>query len=261
MPFSSQIREGARSTGPRTGEISLARIRLLLVDDHSLFRESFARLLKSEHDFENVSQCHSVSDAIEVVRSKRVDLVLLDWDLGAETGTEFMDRAAEVGFAGKVLLVTAGIDEIEAAQLIRKGIVGVFLKHKSPELLVQGIREVMQGRVWFDQNFLKRSLEEPKMPQFQGGSTRFTAREEQVLTMVLEGLPNKIIADRLHVSESSVKGSLQQLFSKTGVRTRTQLVRVTLEKFRFPARCERQDRKARTVTASAEVLLANASAG
>lgn len=207
-------------------------IRLLLIDDHILFRESVARLLKSEHGFEVVAHCGSVRDAIEIVRSKRIDLVLLDWDLGAENGSEFIDRAKQVGFAGKVLLVTAGINEGEAAELIRKGIVGVFMKHKSAKLLAQGIREAMEGKVWFEHDFLRKSLHGNRSPQFEKCNMQFTEREKQVLTLVFEGSTNKEIADRLHVSESSVKASLQQLFAKTGVRTRSQLVRVVLEQHR-----------------------------
>ena len=207
-------------------------IRLLLLDDHSLFRESVARLLNSEQGFEVVAHCGSVSEAIKVIRSQCVDLVLLDWDLGAEKGSEFIDRSKKAGFAGKVLLVTAGINESEAAELMRKGIVGVFMKHRSPALLVQGIREVMEGKVWFEQNFLKGVFEGASAPQPEGHSSQFTERERQVLSLVFEGSANKEIADRLHISESSVKSSLQQLFAKTGVRTRSQLVRVVLEHHR-----------------------------
>jgi two-component system nitrate/nitrite response regulator NarL len=207
-------------------------IRLLLVDDHSLFRESVARLLNSEQGFEVVAHCGSVGEAIEVIRSRGVDLVLLDWDLGAEKGSEFIDHSKKAGFAGKVLLVTAGINESDAVELMRKGIVGVFMKHRSPALLVRGIREVMEGKVWFEQDFLKRALEGVSPPQQEGRSTRFTEQERQVLSLVFEGSANKEIADRLHISESSVKSSLQQLFAKTGVRTRSQLVRVVLEHHR-----------------------------
>ncbi len=207
-------------------------IRLLLLDDHSLFRESVARLLNSEQGFQVVAHCGSVSEAIKVVRSQSVDLVLLDWDLGAEKGSEFIDRSKKAGFAGKVLLVTAGINESEAGELMRKGIAGVFMKHRSSSLLVRGIREVMEGKVWFEQDFLKGVFEGVSAPQPEGRSSRFTERERQVLSLVFEGSANKEIADRLHISESSVKASLQQLFAKTGVRTRSQLVRVVLEHHR-----------------------------
>jgi two-component system, NarL family, nitrate/nitrite response regulator NarL len=205
--------------------------RLLLVDDHSLFREGVARLLRAEQGFEVVAHCGSVSQAIEVIRSQAVDVVLLDWDLGLEKGSDFLQRAEDLGFKGKVLLVTAGINDSEAAELMRKGVAGIFTKHKSPALLIQGIREVMAGKVWFEQDLLRKVLETPA-GQAERRRSQFSERERQVLSLVFEGSSNKEIAHQLGISESSVKASLQQLFAKTGVRTRSQLVRIVLEQYR-----------------------------
>jgi two-component system nitrate/nitrite response regulator NarL len=205
--------------------------RLLLVDDHSLFRESVARLLRAEQGFEVVAHCGSVSQAIEVIESQAVDVVLLDWDLGMEKGSEFIRRAEALAFQGKVLLVTAGINESEAAGLVRKGVAGIFTKHKSPALLVQGIRDVMAGKVCFEQELLQKALED-EGAQTETHRSKFSERERQVLSLVFEGSANKEIADQLGISESSVKASLQQLFAKTGVRTRSQLVRIVLEQYR-----------------------------
>jgi DNA-binding NarL/FixJ family response regulator len=90
----------------------------------------------------------------------------------------------------------------------------------------------MAGKVWFDQDQLANALnrEHPAQPQAQ--LQQFTPRELQVLSNVFEGLANKEIATRLGVSESSVKATLQQLFAKTGVRTRSQLVRIVLEQYK-----------------------------
>ena len=206
-------------------------IRILLVDDHALFRESVARLLQTEPDFEVVAHCESVEKAVSILEQRRVDIVLLDFDFGQCDGRDFMRLARERGFDGKVLLVTAGVDEREAADLIRNGVSGVFMKHNSPVLLAQGIRDVMAGKVWFDQGLLKDAMNanaSRPMPQ----SERFTPRERVVLSYVFDGLANKEIATRIGISESSVKATLQQLFSKTGVRTRSQLVRITLEQYK-----------------------------
>lgn len=205
--------------------------RLLLVDDHTLFRESVARLLMAEEDFEVVAHCGSVGDALEVLRHRAVDVVLLDWDLGAETGSDFIQEAQKAGFEGRVLLVTAGINENEVAALVQKGIAGVFMKHRSPALLIRGIRDVIEGKVWFEHDFLKKVLEEGKSRPEEARRSRFTERERQVLKLVFGGAANKQIADQLRISESSVKGTLQQLFAKTGVRTRSQLVRIVLEEY------------------------------
>jgi two-component system nitrate/nitrite response regulator NarL len=208
-------------------------IRLLLIDDHALFRESMARLLQSEIGFEVIAHCASGTEALEVIgSSKEIDIVLLDLDLGQERGVEFLDRLRNVHFGGKVLLVTAGVNDSEVARLIRKGISGVFLKHGSPALLIQAIRETMEGRVLFEQDLLRRAFEGREASSPSPRSPKLTERERQVLSFVFEGLANKQIADRLQVSETAVKASLQQLFAKTGVRTRSQLVRVALEQYR-----------------------------
>lgn len=207
-------------------------IKILLIDDHALFRESVARLLGAEPGFEVVADCGSIEEALVVLRQRHIDIALLDFDLGQGDGTQFMRLAKEQGFKGKVLVVTAGVEERKAAELIRSGISGIFMKHNSPTLLAQGIRDVMAGQVWFDQELLKAAMTDsvklPPEPQIE----RFTQRERQVLSYVFEGLANKEIAARVGVSESSVKATLQQLFSKTGVRTRSQLVRIALEQYK-----------------------------
>jgi len=208
-------------------------IRLLLIDDHALFRESVARLLQSEPGFEVVAHCGSGTEALQILKSSReIDIVLLDLDLGGESGAEFLVRLRNTHFDGKVLLVTAGVTDREVPGLIRRGIAGVFMKHGSPALLIQGIREAMVGKALFAQDMLRKAFEDVQPGRADQGHSKLTERERQVLSFVFEGLSNKQIADRLQISETAVKASLQQLFAKTGVRTRGQLVRVALEQYR-----------------------------
>lgn len=214
-------------------KIGQKTVRLLIVDDHALFRESVARLLQSEPGFEVVADCASGAEALRIIKSsKNIDVILLDVDLGQEKGTDLLELLRSENFHGKVLLVTAGVNENDLPALIRKGISGIFLKHGSPASLIQGIRDTMEGKALFDQDMLRRALEHQQPPVSEEAPTRLTDRERQVLSFVFEGLANKQIADRLEISESAVKASLQQLFGKTGVRTRSQLVRVALERFR-----------------------------
>jgi DNA-binding NarL/FixJ family response regulator len=190
-----------------------------------------ARFLDCEPGLRVVGGCATVEIAKEYLQKNVVDLVLLDFDLGERDGIDFMRVAESIGFRGKVLLVTAGVDEASAANLIKRGVAGVFLKHDPPAVLVDAIREVLSGKVWFEQNYLQKIVgraTEEELPH----TRKLTEREQQVLVGVFEGLANKQIADRLQVSESSVKATLQQLFQKTGVRTRSQLVRIALEQYR-----------------------------
>ena len=206
-------------------------IRILLVDDHALFREGVARLLNPEPGFEVVECCSTVEEGLRALRSSSVDIVLLDFDLGRERGGDFLVRAREQGFEGRVLIVTAGLSDADAAQLMSRGAAGIFLKHSSPSLLAKSIRTVMEGEVWLDQRYLAALLRMRAPRDEEEGKPRLTDRERAVLRGVLEGLTNKEIAERLGASESAVKAVLQQLFNKTGVRTRSQLVRVALEEF------------------------------
>jgi two-component system, NarL family, nitrate/nitrite response regulator NarL len=207
-------------------------VRILLLDDHALFRESVSRLLSAEPGFDVAAHCGTIAEALEILRRQSIDVVLLDFDLGDSDGREFLRLAKKQGFKGRVLVVTAGVDAGAAAELIRSGISGIFRKHDSAALLAQGIRDVVAGKVWLDQEQLQIALRSAGAPPQESRTRRFTQREHQVLSCVFEGLANKQIAGRLGVSESSVKATLQQLFSKTGVRMRSQLVRIVLEQYR-----------------------------
>jgi DNA-binding NarL/FixJ family response regulator len=205
------------------------KIRILLLDDHALFREGLSRLLEGEPDLEMAACCATVGEASEVLRHKPIDLVLLDYDLGKERGFEFIAQARQGGFKGRFLMVTAGMSDAESVQALALGVSGIFPKHSSPVALAQAIRKVMGGETWLDENAIQALV---KMSQHAGGADKtkpFTERETQVLHGVFEGLSNKEIGVRLNISESSVKAALQQLFQKTGVRTRSQLVRIALE--------------------------------
>lgn len=206
-------------------------VAILIVDDHALFRESIARLLSREPDLDIVGHVASIDEGLAILRQRRIDLVLLDFDLGQRDGIDFMHRTTQRGTETKVLIVTAGVEPDEATDLIRAGVSGIFLKRDSADALVQSIRDAMTGKVSFHEEVFRRALADGMAPRPSPDSDRFTERERQVLSCVFEGLANKEIAARIGVSESSVKATLQQLFAKTGVRTRSQLVRIALERY------------------------------
>jgi DNA-binding NarL/FixJ family response regulator len=207
----------------------MAKIKILLLDDHALFREGLSRLVESEPDLEMTGHCATLSEASDILRQKPIDLVLLDYDLGKENGFDFIARARKLGFEGRFLILTAGMSDAASVQAVQLGVGGVFFKHSSPASLAQAIRRVMAGETWLDQSTIQALVEATKRRETPGPGRPFTERENQVLQGVFEGLGNKEIAARLDISESSVKAALQQLFQKTGVRTRSQLVRVALE--------------------------------
>jgi DNA-binding NarL/FixJ family response regulator len=204
-------------------------IRLLLLDDHILFREGLRRLLISEPDFETVAECGTPAEALEALARWHVDIILLDFDLEDDTGTHFISSAIAGGYKGKILMVTAGMSPPDISASWKLGISGIFLKHSSPATLLEAIRTVAAGGEFIDPKLAAgagRGLES----KVQASTEQLTAREQQVLRSVFEGLTNKEIAHRIGVSQSSVKATLQQLFEKTGVRTRGQLVRIAIER-------------------------------
>ena len=173
----------------------------------------------------------SAKEALKLPCLAEVDVVLLDYDLGPEQGTHFLDLARGFGFTGRILMVTAGMSDSVMLRVLENGASGVFLKHSPPSRLVEAIRKVCSGEVWLDpavtRSIIAAATGNAAAPKRSAGLTQ---REQAVLKGVFEGLTNKEIGARLTISESSVKAVLQQLFEKTGVRTRSQLVRIALEK-------------------------------
>jgi DNA-binding NarL/FixJ family response regulator len=201
-----------------------SRIRLALVNDHALFRESLARLLAAEQDFDVVAQCSSSSDAVKAVRTAVVDVVLVDLSMAKE----FIYCARKVRYRGKSLVVARFADATESAAVLKYGASGIFLESDSSSRLMQAIRLVANGEAWVDQKVIQ--LLADRYPQYEGRlQGNLTDREQMVLDAVVTGLSNRKIGTQLGVSESSVKATLQQLFKKAGVRTRSQLVRIALQ--------------------------------
>ena len=200
---------------------------LFVVDDHSLFREGLLRLLANDPVLRVTGSADSVESSLEKLPSARVDVLILDYDLGADTALTLVRKLRASGFSAKILLVTAGLPNSDALELIRLGVSGIFHKQHSPEALHRSILEVAAGKVLIDQAYLQTLLETASAAK--EAPIRLTERDKVVLQLVLEGQSNKEIAAGLSISESAVKASMQQLFAKTGVRTRSQLVRIALE--------------------------------
>ena len=206
-------------------------IQLLIVDDHVMFREGIVRVIEKEPDLRIVGQCASASEALASLDSSGASIVLLDVDLGAERALDFVLAARRKGFEGKILIVTAGMSEQEAVQLIQAGVSGILHKHNSTGVLCSTIRQVAGGEVCLEKAYLAplfRSVDRTRA----SSRPQLTDRDRTVLRFILKGLSNREIAGQLEVSEGAVKSSLRQVFHKLGVRTRAQLVKVALEQYR-----------------------------
>ena len=199
------------------------RIRLALLHDHALFRESLARLLASEQDFDLVAECTTPSETLERLSSAEIDVLVVDFRMAKE----FIPSARKAGYQGKSLVVAREIDARGSAMVLSSGASGIFLESDCSARLIQAIRFVASGEAWVDQKVIQ--LLAGQYPHYEDrwwGA--LTQREQAVLEGVVAGLSNKKIGIRIGVSESTVKAVLQQLFNKAGVRTRSQLVRIAI---------------------------------
>jgi len=200
------------------------RIRLVLLDDHLLFRESLARLLASEHDFELVAECSTPAEVLKSLKYSGADVILVDIGIAKE----FIPWAQKVRYPGKSLVIARQLDATGSAMVLKYGASGIFLASDSSSRLMQAIRLVASGEAWVDQKVLQ--LLADRYPHFEARwRANLTEREQMVLNGVVDGLSNRKIGNQIGVSESTIKATLQHLFKKSGVRTRSQLVRIALE--------------------------------
>jgi two-component system, NarL family, nitrate/nitrite response regulator NarL len=208
----------------------MREIRILMVDDHTLFRESLSRLLAFDSHYRVVGQCASAAEAIELCSRDEADVVLLDYDLGEESGLSLIAELKRRQSQARVLMVTAGMPDELTMQVMESGAAGIFLKHGSSEQLLAAIGKVANGEIWLDSSALQSLLASRRNRSSMSERGRpLTARQREVLRGILDGLANKEIAWKLGTSESSVKAVIQELFQKAGVRTRSQLVRIAIE--------------------------------
>ncbi len=212
-------------------------IRILLVDDHTLFREGLRRMLDAEP---GMQVCGDVGSAAEAERALAGGLsfhvALVDYELAASEET-FSDGLELVALLQKVrpdahsLVVTAGLELADLLRAVQELGAGIFLKTEPLAELMLAIRRTARGERWISSGAAMELLagQSASAAPVTGGRVGLSERESAVLRGVLEGLSNKEIGARLGLSESSVKAVLQRLFEKTGVRSRSQLVRFAIE--------------------------------
>jgi two-component system nitrate/nitrite response regulator NarL len=210
---------------------ALDTIRIVLVDDHVMFREGLARMLDKETDFAIAGQASSATGGLALLDPADANVVLLDVDLGTERALDFVKAARTGGFEGKILVVTAGMSDQEAVQLVQAGISGILHKHHSTDVLCDTIRRVAGGEVCLEPIYLSplfRAMDRTRTPK----RATLTDRDKTILRCILQGLTNREIATRIEISEGAVKASVQHVCEKLGVRTRSQLVKVALEQYK-----------------------------
>ena len=212
-------------------------IRILLVDDHTLFREGLRRLLDSEPGIAVCGDFESAQAAIAAVTAGQdFDVALLDYELTVSTGhsingLDLLRQIRSLRPGAKILFVTAGMNMADLMTALKDLNAGIFLKTEPIAELMLAIQRTAKGDRWVSSGAALALVENQhvKAGQEQKRHDVLNAREYLVLRGVLEGRSNKEIGAGLDLTESSVKAVLQKLFEKTGVRSRSQLVRYAIE--------------------------------
>jgi DNA-binding NarL/FixJ family response regulator len=210
-------------------------IRLLLVDDHTLFRESLRRLLESESGVEISGDFASAEDALAAVREGlEFDAALVDYELegtGGGNGLDLVRRVRSLRPDARVLMVTAGMGSGDLMRAVTELNTGIFLKTEPTVELMLAIQRTAKGERWISSRASLALIASGGLPAGpeRPAAEQLSARESGVLRGVLEGQSNKEIGAQLEMTESSVKAVLQKLFERAGVRSRSQLVRYAIE--------------------------------
>jgi DNA-binding NarL/FixJ family response regulator len=210
--------------GPKTS--------VFVIDDHPVLREGIRMLAGMAGDLRVAGSAGSASEALEPLRGDPPDVVLLDLDLGAEDGLAWLPRIAAAVPAAKVLILTALRDRARDEEALHAGARGLVLKDAPPDTLLQAIRSVAAGALWFDPRVLapRRSpgahppAASARAGQAQADAPELTAREREIVAGVGEGLRNEAVARRLGISEKTVRNHLTAIFAKLGVSGRLELV-------------------------------------
>jgi two-component system, NarL family, nitrate/nitrite response regulator NarL len=206
-------------------------IHVMMVDDHRVVRSGLRMLIESHPRMKVVGEAGKGSDALVVAAREHPDVILLDLVLGEETGTDLIPGLLAASEGTRILILTALHDEDEHRRAVRLGAMGVLNKEASSELMIKALEKVYEGEFWLDR-FMTASLlaemrrpSQPKKQQIPEDKTaRLTAREREVISLVGKGLKNKQIAERLSISESTVRHHLTSVFNKLEVGDRLELL-------------------------------------
>jgi two-component system, NarL family, nitrate/nitrite response regulator NarL len=211
------------------------KIRIVVADDHPIFRDGLCRLLALEEDFEIVAQAHDGREVLQVLQEHEPDILLLDLKMPNLDGLGTLQRLQASRNQTKVIVLTASEDKNEFVQAVKFGTSGIVLKQTATELLIKSIRKVHAGEIWLDSNTTAAvmrqfaSPEESPTPVPPPPATRererspLSQREREIVSLVAQGFKNKEMAEKMFISEQTVKNHLHNIFDKLGVSDRLEL--------------------------------------
>jgi two-component system, NarL family, nitrate/nitrite response regulator NarL len=210
------------------------RIRILIADDHTIFRDGLRRLLDLQADFEIVGEAKDGRETMEMVDRLKPDVLLLDIRMPGIDGLSALQRLSASSSATKVIILTASDDKNEFVQAVKYGCSGIVLKHTATDLLIKSIRKVYEGEIWLDthttaavmRQFAMQSSGATATPSYTKQTRErspLSNREREIVVFVAQGYKNKEIADKMFISEQTVKNHLHNIFDKLGVSDRLEL--------------------------------------
>jgi two-component system, NarL family, nitrate/nitrite response regulator NarL len=201
-------------------------IRLVLVDDHPIVLQGLAQLFQREADFEVLACCPDGASALAAVYRHHPDVLLMDLRMPGQSGIDVLRALSARRAACRSVLLTAVVSDREVMEAVKLGVKGIVLKESPPDVLVDCVRRVHRGEQWIEREAVTRALHhvlEREEAARAAGET-LTPREIEIVRMVAQGLRNKAIADRLCISEGTVKVHLHNVYEKLGVDGRLELV-------------------------------------
>jgi two-component system, NarL family, nitrate/nitrite response regulator NarL len=203
-------------------------VRIVIADDHTIFRDGLRRLLEAEPELEVVGEAADGTEAVAQTRELKPDVLLLDLAMPRVPGMDTLRELSNDGnsLATKIIVLTAAVERLEIVQALQLGARGVVMKEAATQLLMKAIRTVMLGQFWIGREavgdiveFMRTNPSAEKAPRNYG----LTKREMDILTTIVAGLSNKEIAKKFSLSEDTVKHHLTNIFDKVGVASRLEL--------------------------------------
>ena len=201
-------------------------IRILLADDHAMFRDAVRKLLEEADDVEIVGEAANGRECAKLLAQLKPDILLLDLRMPEKGGLGVLEEVKFDSLLTRVIVLTAADDERDVVRAMRLGARGIVLKQSASNLLLKSIRKVHDGEIWLDGHMtgevidaFKKSSESGKLRE----KPLLSQRENQVVQLAAEGFRNREIAEKLFISEQTVKNHLHNIFDKLGVSDRLEL--------------------------------------
>jgi DNA-binding NarL/FixJ family response regulator len=201
-------------------------IRLVIADDHPIVLGGLVNIFANEADLEIVATARNGDQALDAIREFQPDVLVLDLRMPGRDGLAVLREMKRAPMGIRVVVLTAENSE-DAVEAVRLGARGIVLKHMAPPLLVQCIREVHAGGQWLEKSVTTRAINTllGKADALRAQSARLTRRQLEIARMVVEGLPSKVIARKLAISEGTTKLHLHHIYERLGITGRMALVR------------------------------------